>query len=163
LTVQAKQGEFITMLYPGRLPAVRAVAGGVRVGDDEILFAGSDAGTSDSVIDDAATYVTVSRANRTVASLSGKDIDLNRSQGEIGLFVPDAGYPFGEIADRLIRQRRAGSSSFVSMNGDNGPRISARPNGIRLGRAARCEYDNDRLLVHHDSGRFKCLPTSNNA
>jgi hypothetical protein len=105
LTVRAEQGEFITVLYPGRLPAVRAVEGGVRVGDDEILFAGSDAGTSDSVIDDAATYVTVSRANRTVASLSGKDIDLNRSQGEIGLFVPDAGYPFGEIPDWLIRQR----------------------------------------------------------
>ena len=61
----------------------------------------------DAVIDDAAAFVTVSKDNRTVASLSGRDIDLNRSQGEIGLFVPDAGYPFGEIPDWLIRQRSA--------------------------------------------------------
>ena len=32
-------------------------------------------------------------------SLTGKDIDMDRSQGEVGLFVPDAGYPFGVIPD----------------------------------------------------------------
>jgi hypothetical protein len=32
-------------------------------------------------------------------------VDLNRPQGDIGLFVPDAGYPFGAIPDWLIRQR----------------------------------------------------------
>ena len=31
--------------------------------------------------------------------------DLDRFQGEIGLFVPDTGYPFGRIPDWLIRQR----------------------------------------------------------
>jgi hypothetical protein len=30
---------------------------------------------------------------------------MERPQGEIGLFVPDAGYPFGDIPDWLIRQR----------------------------------------------------------
>lgn len=30
---------------------------------------------------------------------------MKRSQGRVGLFVPDAGYPFGVIPDRLIRQR----------------------------------------------------------
>jgi hypothetical protein len=37
--------------------------------------------------------------------LSGREIDLERFQGQIGLFVPDTGYPFGEIPDWLIRQR----------------------------------------------------------
>jgi len=111
LTIRAEQGEFVTVLYPGRLPTVRAVEGGVRVGADEILFAGGALdtadGPTDARIDDSAPYVTVSRGGRTVASLAGKDIDLNRPQGEIGLFVPDAGYPFGEIPDWLIRQHCA--------------------------------------------------------
>jgi len=40
-----------------------------------------------------------------MATLTGRDIDPDRSQGRIGLFVPDAGYPFGDIPDWLIRQR----------------------------------------------------------
>jgi hypothetical protein len=104
LTVRAKQGEFITVLYPGRAPMIRAIENGVRVGADEILFGGSLAG-SDSAIEDSVVYVTVKKDDRAVASLTGGEIDLNRSQGEIGLFVPDAGYPFGEIPDWLIRQR----------------------------------------------------------
>jgi len=30
---------------------------------------------------------------------------MDRSQDEVGLFVSDAGYPFGRIPDWLIRQR----------------------------------------------------------
>jgi hypothetical protein len=30
---------------------------------------------------------------------------MDRSQGDIGIFIPDAGYPFGMIPDWLLRQR----------------------------------------------------------
>ena len=100
LTVAGDSSEFITVLYPGnRPPKLEAIPGGVRVGDDEIVFAG---GIDD---DDATTYVTVTRGGKPLLAVTGRDIDLDRSQGEVGLFVPDAGYPFGEIPDWLIRQR----------------------------------------------------------
>jgi hypothetical protein len=83
----------------GRTPEMSAVPGGVKVGRDEVTFAG---GIDDR---DQTAYVTVKRAGRTVLALTGRDIDLDRSQGEVGLFVPDAGYPFGRIPDWLIRQR----------------------------------------------------------
>jgi hypothetical protein len=69
------------------------------VGDDTITFAG---GIDD---EDQTAYVTVARAGKTLMTLTGRDLELDRSQGEIGLFVPDAGYPFGVIPDWLIRQR----------------------------------------------------------
>ena len=31
--------------------------------------------------------------------------DYQRSQGQVGLFVPDAGYPFGDIPEWLLEQR----------------------------------------------------------
>jgi hypothetical protein len=101
LTVQGERGQFITVLYPGQATAVNAIAGGVKVGGDEIVFAEASQPTAG----DAANYVTVKRGGREVLSLAGTDINMNRSQGEIGLFVPDAGYPFGEIPDWLVRQR----------------------------------------------------------
>jgi hypothetical protein len=100
LTANKAGGEFITVLYPGgKTPEVEAVEDGVRVGGDVIVFGGG--------IDDLDTtaYVKVTRKQKEVLNLTGKDIDMNRSQGEVGLFVPDAGYPFGEIPDWLIRQR----------------------------------------------------------
>ncbi|MCY3019767.1 MAG: hypothetical protein NTW87_12155, partial [Planctomycetota bacterium] len=100
LTIRADKGEFITVIYPGKAPALSSIPGGVKVGEDEIAFAGDQ-----PTAGDAATCVTVKRGGRDLASLTGKDIDLNRSQGDIGLFVPDAGYPFGEIPDWLIKQR----------------------------------------------------------
>lgn len=100
LTVEGQSSEFVTVLYPGgRPPKMESIEGGVRIGDDEITFAG---GVDD---DDATTYVTVSRGGKTVVQLTGRDVDMDRSQGEVGLFVPDAGYPFGEVPDWLIRQR----------------------------------------------------------
>ncbi len=93
-------GELVTVLVPGKAPAMEPIEGGVRVGDDEIVFAGG--------LDAAeAAVVTVRRAGKTLLTLTGGEIDMNRPQGEIGLFVPDAGYPFGEIPDWLIRQRMA--------------------------------------------------------
>jgi len=102
LTIRGDRGQFITVLYPGKAPAVavRRTADGVKVAADEILFTGDE-----PTVADAATCVTVKRDGRQILSLVGKDIDLDRSQGDIGLFVPDAGYPFGEIPDWLVRQR----------------------------------------------------------
>jgi hypothetical protein len=81
------------------LPAMSAIPGGVKVGGDEIVFSGGVDEKSDT------TYVTVRRNGMSVATLSGREINLDRSQGEIGLFVPDAGYPFGVLPDWLVRQR----------------------------------------------------------
>lgn len=100
LTIHGETGQFITVLYPGKLPTTAAIPGGVKVGDDEITFAGDQPSAGDS-----AMHLSVIRGGKPLLSLDGKGIDLDRSQGEIGLFVPDAGYPFGEIPDWLIKQR----------------------------------------------------------
>ena len=100
LETRGKTGEYVTVLYPSaKSPAMFAIPGGVKVGDDEVLFAGG--------IDESAdtAYVTVKRGGKTIGSLSGKEMDLNRHQGNVGLFVPDAGYPFGPIPDWLLAQR----------------------------------------------------------
>ncbi|MFW5838950.1 MAG: heparinase II/III domain-containing protein [Planctomycetota bacterium] len=101
LTSDASAGEFITVLHPGKLPPCQAIDGGVKVGGDEIRFAGG----IDDV--DSVTYVTVIRDGKTIATLTGEQIEMNRSQGEVGLFVPDAGYPFGPIPEWLAKQRLA--------------------------------------------------------
>jgi hypothetical protein len=80
-------------------PPVEARPGGVRVGEIEVRFGG---GLDD---DEAIAYVTVTEGKETLLSITGRDINMDRFQGEIGLFVPDAGYPFGVIPDWLIRQR----------------------------------------------------------
>lgn len=106
--MRGDRGQFVTVLYPGKLPPTRSIAGGVRVGEDEITFSGDRPTTGD-----VAEVVKVTRAGQMILTLSGKEIDPSRSQGDIGLFVPDAGYPVGEIPDWLIRQRaiqRKGSS-----------------------------------------------------
>jgi len=59
---------------------MQAISGGVKVGDDEITFA-----SEHSTAGDAMTMVTVKRAGAEIGALMGKGIDLNRSQGEIGL------------------------------------------------------------------------------
>jgi len=82
-----------------KLPELASIPGGVRIDKTEVVFGG---GIDD---DDATVYVTVRKAGSDMISLSGRDIDMNRSQGEVGLFVPDAGYPFGEIPNWLVRQR----------------------------------------------------------
>jgi hypothetical protein len=84
----------------GDAPAMTAIPDGVKVGDDEVTFSGDK-----PTVGDAATYAIVKRGVRTRITLEGKDMDLDRSQGEVGLFVPDAGYPFGEIPNWLIRRR----------------------------------------------------------
>jgi len=101
LEFAGQSGEMITVMYPGNtLPTMKEVPGGVQVGDDVIVFAGRE-----SEVEKISPVVEVSRAGRNLLSLQGKEIDFNRSQGEIGLFVPDAGYPFGEIPEWLAKQR----------------------------------------------------------
>ena len=97
LTIKADKAEFITVMYPGKAPAISRIPGGVSVGTDEITFTGDQPTTE--------TTATVRRNDQIVLSLTGGDINLDRPQGDIGLFVPDAGYPFGEIPAWLIRQR----------------------------------------------------------
>lgn len=100
LTAADEEKEFITVLYPGKqAPPIERTESGVRIGSDEISFAG---GVDDI---DETVYVAVRREGRLAMNVTGREIDLDRSQGDIGLFVPDAGYPFGEIPDWLIRQR----------------------------------------------------------
>ncbi|MFP4106534.1 MAG: hypothetical protein ACLFVU_10650, partial [Phycisphaerae bacterium] len=100
IQVTGEKVEFVTVLHRfGDKVKIESIDGGVRVGSDEIAFGG---GIDD---EDGVTYATVKRDGKTIQSVTGKDIDMERSQGEIGLFVPDAGYPFGRIPDWLIRQR----------------------------------------------------------
>jgi hypothetical protein len=99
LETSGASGELITVLHPGKAPPVQRVPGGVRLAGDEIVFAGGIA------LEDAVAYVTVKRDGKPIAEVSGRDLDLDRPQGDIGLFVPDAGYPFGDIPNWLIRQR----------------------------------------------------------
>jgi len=94
--VLSGQGHWDRTVRP---PAMKAISGGVQIGDDRVTFAGA---IDD---DDATTYVRAERGGNLLLELSGEDVDLGRFQGEIGLFVPDTGYPFGRIPDWLIRQR----------------------------------------------------------
>jgi hypothetical protein len=99
LETRGREGEFVTVLVSGPAAGVEVVPGGVQVDGFEVLFAGGlDAGPNDAV-------VTVRKAGCNDLSVTGREIDGNRFQGDIGLFVPDAGYPFGEIPDWLVRQR----------------------------------------------------------
>ena len=97
---RAEDSSSLIDLYAGtELPKVEPIPGGVRVGSDEIVFGG---GIDD---EDSTIYARVRRMGKALLDVTGRDIDMDRSQGEIGLFVPDAGYPFGDIPDWLLRQR----------------------------------------------------------
>lgn len=77
-------------------PEVVTIPGGVRIGADEVVFAGG-------IPDGQAAWVTVRRAGQDALAITV--LDHERSQGDIGLFVPDAGYPFGAVPRWLIAQR----------------------------------------------------------
>jgi len=101
LEISGQSGEMITVIYPGNNPPeMKEIPGGVKVGEDRFLFSGNQ---PDSI--DNNEVISISRKGQKLLSLSGNEIDLNRSQGEIGLFVPDAGYPFGDIPEWLAKQR----------------------------------------------------------
>ncbi|MDP3913824.1 MAG: hypothetical protein Q8R96_08815 [Bacteroidota bacterium] len=101
LEISGQTGEMITMMYPGNTPPeMKKIPNGVQVGNDVIVFKGNQPVSAES-----SEVVSISRSGKKLLSLSGNEIDLNRSQGEIGLFVPDAGYPFGDIPEWLAKQR----------------------------------------------------------
>lgn len=87
-------GEFVTVLAKPGVEA-RAIPDGFQIGDTTLVF--NDALGSAGVV--------VRRAGQDIARLDDTAVNLERSQGEVGLFVPDAGYPFGPIPDWLIKQR----------------------------------------------------------
>jgi hypothetical protein len=98
--------EFITVLYPSAsAPRMESVAGGVR-----LTFAG---GESEEVVfrtphvDEPADapYVLLKRSGREIVALSGRNVNTLRSQGDVGLFIPECGYDFGPVPDWLIQQR----------------------------------------------------------
>jgi len=92
VTAEGETGRFITVVAKdfGKVtPTFKD--GELRIGDDVIRL-----NTELPLVFERGSLRT---------ELEGTDIDLNRSQGEIGLFVPDAGYPFGPIPDWLIEQR----------------------------------------------------------
>lgn len=100
LSVTGPTSTFVTVILPAASKAeVTPVEGGVRVGATEVLF---DGGIDESP---ETVYVHVRKNGDDLLQITGAAIDLDRPQGEVGLFVPDAGYPFGEIPDWLMRQR----------------------------------------------------------
>ena len=103
LEISGQSGEMITVMYPGNNPPeMSEILGGIQVGNDTVVFNGN---LSDPA--EIPEVVSISRSSKKLLTLSGNEISLDRWQGEVGLFVPDAGYPFGEIPDWLIRQRAA--------------------------------------------------------
>jgi len=101
LEISGQTGEMITVMYPGNTPPeMKEIPGGVQVGNDSIVFEANQLFPAES-----SEVASIRRSGTKLLSLSGNDIDLDRWQGEVGLFVPDAGYPFGEIPEWLARQR----------------------------------------------------------
>ena len=101
LEISGQSGEIITVMYPGNnSPQMKEIPAGVHVGNDEIVFKGNQPESSK-----ISEVVSISRSGKILLSLSGNEIDFDRWQGEVGLFVPDTGYPFGNTPEWLIKQR----------------------------------------------------------
>ena len=102
-----RSGRFMTVLVPKPFSptiAYDAEAGIVRIDDVTITIAGAVTGS------DEAVSLTVQHGSQSVA-ITG--LDRQRSQGAVGLFVPDAGYPFGPIPAWLKEQRSARPQWFI--------------------------------------------------
>ena len=109
LSVRGTAAEFVTVLVPGRaLADIKPAPGGVDVGDVQIRFGNlvGNLGVNPAAAP-AGDEVTIRQNGRVLSALPAAAFDFNRSQGDIGLFVPDAGYPFGPIPDWLRKQRPA--------------------------------------------------------
>ncbi len=101
LEIAGKSGDMITVLYPGsEAPVMKAIPNGVRVGKDTVTFC-----EHQEKLSSGTEVVSVKCNDSQSLTLKGSEVDYNRWQGDVGLFVPDAGYPFGEIPEWLIQQR----------------------------------------------------------
>ncbi len=103
-SVTTAEGEFLTVLLPGTAKAeVKAIPGGVQVGRTTVMVNGffPDLAYEPS---QPLTAVAITGEGKG-ETLRYDELSLDRPQGDIGLFVPDAGYPFGPIPDWLIKQR----------------------------------------------------------
>lgn len=108
ITQTGSSVEFVTVLFPGtHQPAVKVDGDSIRVGDTVIGFGLGlpDNGSAVSSKPRVLAYVLREGVNGIDLRLEDAEVDLNRPQGDIGLFVPDVGYPFGPIPDWLIEQR----------------------------------------------------------
>lgn len=98
--------EFITVLYPSAAaPRMEPVSGGVRVtfadGEtEEVVFRTPHV---DEPAD--AASVLLRRGGQAIVALSGRNVNTLRSQGDVGLFIPECGYDFGPVPHWLIQQR----------------------------------------------------------
>ena len=119
LTARPGSGRFLTVLVPAAAGnvAVEPAPGGVKVGPYAVRFAEGFADRTSRVAGDGVV-VGVRRDGADVLRLTQDQVDLNRSQGEIGLFIPDVGYPFGPIPDWLIEQR-GGRIQPIDLTPDN--------------------------------------------
>ncbi|TVR44613.1 MAG: hypothetical protein EA402_06620 [Planctomycetota bacterium] len=98
-TIEAERGRFITVHWPGDdPPPIQAVEGGVQIGETVVRF---------GVALDGGSGPAVQVLHQGAEQVALAEADYARSQGEIGLFVPDAGYPFGPIPTWLSKQRLA--------------------------------------------------------
>jgi len=97
------EGDIITVLYPSieEIPDIKYEKGNIRIkfkdgSIDEInILLYSIEKPEDKNI------IVIRRNGKEIFNYLGKEIDLNRFQGEIGSLVLEAGYNFGEIPDWL--------------------------------------------------------------
>jgi hypothetical protein len=94
-TVEAATGTMVTLLWPGENPPEVTVDedGSLHIGDYHIAHGLGASGQR---------FIRVSQGGK---ELVGLEADPNRNQGAIGIFIPDAGYPFGPIPKWLREQR----------------------------------------------------------
>ncbi len=106
LTVTGDAVEFITVMTPGKKrDDIAVIEQGVQIGDTRVTFPNTIGPVSTDQRVQTHQEVRVERDGQPLADLKSSDISFTRSQGDIGLFVPDAGYPFGPIPQWLREQR----------------------------------------------------------
>lgn len=98
--------DVVQILYPsGSLTASAAAVPTVAVNGTTVTVTHAHAGADALAFGTAGALVTLTRGGKTTVVLRDSDIDMARSQGEVGLTTLDAGYDFGVVPDWLVAQR----------------------------------------------------------